>query len=103
MAEAGFEVRRVVRQPVHPVWGLYLRRGALEPGQEADTVRRAVSSTLGDLCVKCPPREVEALTKGDRIEAFFLFPPGTPGSLSFFQGREEWMPEPAEPCPELAD
>lgn len=104
MAEVGFVVRRVVRQPYHAnVWGLYLRRGTMLPGQEADTVKRAVSALLGRLGVKCTRKEVEALTRGDRVEAFFIYPPGTPGSLSFYQGREEWLPEPIEPCSELAE
>jgi hypothetical protein len=104
MAEVGFVVRRVVRQPNHAnVWGLYLRRGTVLPGEEADTVKRTVSALLGRLGVKCPRKEVDALTKGDRVEAFFIYAPGSPGSLSFYQGREEWLPEviePAQPCPE---
>ena len=104
MAEVGFVVRRVVRQPNHAnVWGVYLRRGTVLPGEEADTVKGAVSALLGRLGVKCPRKEVEALTKGDRVEAFFIYTPGTPGSLSFYQGREEWLPEPIEPCPELSE
>jgi hypothetical protein len=104
MAEVGFVVRRVVRQPNHAnVWSLYLRRGTVLPGEEADTVKRAVSALLGRLGVKCPRKEVEALTKGDRVEAFFIYTPGTPGSLSFYQGREEWLPEVMEPAQELLE
>ncbi len=104
MAEVGFVVRRVVRQPNHAsVWGLYLQRGTVMPGQEADTVKRTVSDLLGRLGVKCPRKEVDALSKGDRVEAFFIYPPGSPGSLSFYQGREEWLPEVMEPAQELME
>jgi hypothetical protein len=104
MAEAGFVVRRVVRQPNHAnVWGLYLQRGTVLPGQEADTVKRTVSALLGRLGVECARKEVEALTKDDRVEAFFIYAPGTPGSLSFYQGREEWLPEVMEPAQELLE
>jgi hypothetical protein len=98
VTEAGFLVRRIVRHSVHPVWGLYLRRGTVLPGQEADTVKRTVSAVLGGLGVNCPRKEVEALTKGDRVEAFFIYPVGTPGSLTFYHGREEWLPEVMEPA-----
>jgi hypothetical protein len=103
MTEVGFEVRRVVREQVHPVWALHMRRGTVERGLEADTAKRAVSALLGELGVKCPRREVDALTKGDRVEAFFVFQPGTPGSVCFYQGREEWLPELDEPSLEMAD
>jgi hypothetical protein len=80
-----------------------LQRGTVLPGEEADTVKRTVSALLGRLGVKCARKEVEALTKGDRVEAFFIYTPGTPGSVSFHQGREDWLPEPIEPCPELSE
>ncbi len=94
-AESGFEVRRVVRRNNHAnVWGLYLRRGTVAPGQEVVTVKRTVSAILRSLGVDCPPREVEALTKGDRVEAFFMYPQGVPGTLHFYQGQQQWVPEP---------
>ena len=104
MAEVGFVVRRVVRQANHAsVWGLYLQRGTVLPGEEADTVKRTVSALLGRLGVKCPRKEVEALTKGDSVEAFFIYPPGTPGSLTLYRGREEWLPEVMEPAQGLLE
>ena len=55
------------------------------------------------LGVKCPQKEIEALTKGDRVEAFFICPPGTPGSLCFCHGREQWLPEPSQESAEWAE
>jgi hypothetical protein len=101
LATAGFEVRRIVRQAHHAhVWGLYLKRGAVPPGLEAQSVRSAVCAVVKESGVKLPPREIDVLTRGDRIEAHFIFAPGVPGALSFYQGREEWMPEPMEPAQE---
>jgi hypothetical protein len=105
MTEAGFVVRRVVRQSVHPVWGLYLRLrpGTVVRGTEVDAVKRTVSAVLRQLGVRCPAREVEALAKGDRLEAFFLYAPGTPGTLSFYHDRQSWLPEPVEHPEESAE
>ena len=44
----------------------------MSPGHELETVKSAVSSALGSLGFKCPPKEVEALVKGDRVEAYFI-------------------------------
>ena len=104
LATAGFEVRRVVRQAHHAhVWGLYLKRGAVMPGIEAELVRSAVCAVAKESGVKLAAREIDVLTKSDRVEAFFIYEPGVPGSLSLYRGQEEWVPEvmePAQPCPE---
>ena len=101
IAAAGFEVRAVVRRSNHAhVWALRLRRGSVTPGQEIQTVKRAVSAALASLGFECPPKEVEALVKGERVDAYFIYAPGTPGTLSFYQGKERWTPEPIAPCPE---
>jgi hypothetical protein len=97
MVSAGFEVRRVVRRSTHGIWGLYLRRGTVLPGQEIVTVKRTISAILRSLGVECPPREVEALTKADRVETFFIYAPGVPGTLHFYRGQQQWVPEPIEP------
>ncbi len=92
MVSAGFEVRRVVRRNNHAnVWALYLRRGTVPPGKELETVKRAVCDILGKLGVKYPRKEVDALIKADRIEAFFNFAPGMPGTLSYCGGQEQWQ------------
>jgi hypothetical protein len=104
LMDAGFVVRRVVRQRNHAnVWGVFLRRGSVLPGHELETVKRTVSAVLGGLGMKCPRKEVAALTKGDRVEAFFSFVLGTPGTLNFYQGREQWMPETEEDTADWQD
>ena len=104
LTRAGFGVLRVMRRANHAhVWGLYLKRGTVTPGLEAQSVRSAVCAVVKESGVKLPPREVDVLAKGDRIEAYFIYAPGVPGSLSFYQGREEWMPEVMEPAQELLE
>jgi len=104
LAGAGFEVRRVVRQANHAhVWGLYLKRGSVTPGLEAQSVRRTVCDLVKESGIRLPLREIDVLTRGDRVEAHFIFQPGLPGVLGYYRGREEWMPLLTEPAEELPD
>ncbi len=82
---------------------MYLRRGSVLPGQEIVTVKRTISNILRSLGVECPLSEVEALNKGDRVEAFFIYAPGVPGTLHFNRGQQQWVPEPIEPDVELLE
>lgn len=53
--------------------------------------KRTVSAELGRVGVKCPPNEVEALASGGRVEAFFIYEQGTPGTLCLTHGKEQWL------------
>ena len=110
MKDAGFEVRRIVRQPYHPVWTVYLCSRFM-PLLQVDSVKHKVAAMLTRLGVKCRPSEVEASIKGDRVkvsfiyqpEAFGMFPPGMPGILSIHELREHWLPTVMEPCEDVAE
>jgi hypothetical protein len=72
-------------------------------GLEAQAVRRTVCAVVKASGIRLAPREIDVLTKTDRIEAFFIFQPGVPGTLSFYEGREDWLPEVVEPAQELLE
>lgn len=88
--EAGFQVRYVRKRANHQVWNLYLLRGGVPPGTEAEAARQTLSVTLKRCGIECPKKEIEITVIGKTVGAAFIFQDGAPGTLVFTQGRELW-------------
>jgi hypothetical protein len=88
--EAGFQVRYVRKRANHQVWNLYLLRGSVPPGTEAEAARQVMSVTLRRCGVECLKKEIEIAVIGNSLGATFLFQDGAPGTLAFTKGQESW-------------
>jgi hypothetical protein len=93
LREAGFEVRWVRKRANKDVWNVYLLRGSVPPGCEAETARQVISTTLRRSGVECPMKEIEIAVIGNRVGAAFIFEKGMPGSLSCCKGAGQWCAE----------
>jgi hypothetical protein len=69
-----------------------MRRGRVPWGEEVATARRLVSMFLRRHGFKCPKRGVEVCVYGERIESFFIWPEGKPGTLAFSKSKEPQGP-----------
>ncbi len=92
LAEAGFVVRQIVHERIHPIWRADLRRGRVPKGSEGKLVKRLICAFLRDHGFRYPPREIDVLIASDRIRAGFIFEKGDAGCLSFDRGEEKWEP-----------
>ena len=90
LQQAGFEIRWIRRRTNHDLWQLYLMRGTVIPGLEAQTARDTICATLKRCGADCRPRDIEVAVIGNRVGAAFIFDSGTPGSLVYSRGREAW-------------
>ena len=88
LAGAGFQVRWIRREEIHPVWHVQLRRGDVPLSLETFCVRAAVCACLKKYGFRLPKREIEVSVRGDVVEACFLWPYGQGGSIEFYRGRE---------------
>jgi hypothetical protein len=88
--ETGFQVRYVRKRANHQVWNLYLLRGGVSPGTEAEAARQTLSVTLRRCGVECPKKEIEITVIGNTVGASFIFQDGAPGTLVLTKGRESW-------------
>src|SRR5204862_421307 len=90
LQNAGFRIRRIVRQEIHPVWQAHLNRGTIPRGSEDQSVRQLICAFLRGYGVRYPMKEVTVVVSGDRVQASFIFEKGRAGSLNLYGGKQEW-------------
>jgi hypothetical protein len=84
LANRGFVVRQVERFDEAPVWKVVLRPGTVANGRQPTVIRREVTAALRALGHQCLPRDVSALSEGNRLTIGLVWDGGgKPGRLVF--------------------
>jgi len=90
LQRAGFTVRRIVRQQIHPVWEAHLNLANVPTETGEERLRSEICHFLRKHCARCSAKEINVTVSGDRVRAAFLWEGGESGWMSFYRGEEEW-------------
>ena len=86
LCKAGFEVRWALKRVNRHVWSLDLLRGTVAPGEEDETTRLVISTTLKRCGGDGRKKEIDVAVSGKRVGVAFIFPKGNAGALNFPSG-----------------
>ena len=83
LSKAGFSVRCIEREEVHPIWVIRLKRGSFDLSVDNRVASRQIRRVLAKSGIKVRAGELNVIEqRGDRLRCVFILSCGRAGFLS---------------------